>query len=126
MNLAKAIKNLAFFLFPLDNALILAYNEGTKGKVVFKMTVKEYNKIRAAVFQAALENSAEVEEAIRVEGVAYIYDVQALPDKHVVLVLTHQAQLNDNVLRKLGFDNPEAATARLVMTLNRQTKCATF
>lgn len=86
------------------------------------MTIKEYNKFRSAVFDAAME-IPEVAEAIRVAGVAQIVEVHQLPDKHGVLVLTAKTQLNDYTLRTHGFD-PEKVDVKTRVILHQQTKCA--
>lgn len=86
------------------------------------MTVKEYNKIRCAVYEAAMK-IPEIEEAVRICGIARIVEVKQLPDKHGVLVLTEKTQLNDNTLRAEGFD-PEKAETHTRVVLHRQTKCA--
>lgn len=87
------------------------------------MTVKEYNKIRRAMFDAAKE-IPEVAEALKF-GNAFIYDVAQLPDKHEIIVLNNKTQMHDNTLREHGFD-PAACTVALKMRLNRATKCAEF
>lgn len=87
------------------------------------MTIKEYNKFRSAVYAVGLE-IPEVREAIDVAGIAYLYEVEELPDKHGVLVLTAKTQLNDNTLAASGF-SPNA-DVRLRAVFNRQTKCVTF
>lgn len=88
------------------------------------MTIKEYNFLRRSAYESALEIE-EINKAVSTSGVAYIYEVEQ-GTSHVVLVLTNKAQLNDNALLAHGIKEPSAASVRLVMSLNRQTKCATF
>ena len=86
------------------------------------MTIKDYNKIRSAVYEAAME-IPDVQEAIRVAGIARIIEVHQPPDKHGMLVLTSSTQLNDNTLRQHGFD-PDGVDVRTRFVLHQQTKCA--
>lgn len=88
------------------------------------MTVKEFNKIRRSVYDLTMEN-AEVAAAVNTTGTAYVYEVEC-GDRHEILIFNHRSQLNDAVLKEAGFASPDAATARLCLTLNRATKCATF
>jgi len=96
------------------------HNPGGKEK---NMTVKEYNALRHSIFCAAME-APEIEDAVNNSGVAYIYDVWQ-GENHTVLVLTAKTQLNSNTLIENGFD-PELTDTRLVLKLNRQTKCVYF
>lgn len=86
------------------------------------MTLKEFNKLRADIFSAAM-NIPDVADAVRTSGVAYIYDLFQLPGKHQVVVLSAQTQMHDNLMRERGFD-PEQTTAALKLVLYGQTKCA--
>ena len=88
------------------------------------MKIADFDKLRHAIFVEATQNE-EVFEALRVNNIVYLYDVTDGKQQHGVLVLTAKTQLNDNTLAQNGFD---AATARahLVLTLNRDTKCANF
>ena len=86
------------------------------------MTIKEYNKFRSAVYASAME-IPDVQEAIRVAGIAQIVEVHQLPDKHGILVLTGRTQLNDNTLREHGFD-PEKVDVKTRVVLHQNTKCA--
>lgn len=88
------------------------------------MTVKEYNKIRREVFDVAMQND-EIRRTVEENGVAYIVDMTEPSGKHGFLVLSQKTQINDSVLEEHGFD-AETTTAKITMTLNRQTKCATF
>lgn len=88
------------------------------------MTIKEYNKLRTAVFDAAM-SIPDVADAVKVSGTALIYDLFQLPDKHEVAVLTNHTQLNDNFFLAHGF-SPADTKAVLKMKLNAQTKCADF
>lgn len=88
------------------------------------MTIKEYNKLRADIYSAAMENQ-DVADAINGSGIAYIYEITQLPDKHKVLVLTAKTQMNSYVLREHGFD-PDRVSVELRLTLHQQTKCADF
>lgn len=88
------------------------------------MTIKEFNKLRRSVYDLSMEN-AEIAAAVNATGTAYIYEVEC-GDKHEVLILSHRSQLNAAVLKDAGFSSPDDATARLCLTLNRATKCATF
>lgn len=86
------------------------------------MTIKEYNKFRSAVYASAME-IPDVQEAIRVAGIAQIVEVHQLPDKHGILVLTARTQINDNTLREHGFD-PEKVDVKTRVILHQNTKCA--
>lgn len=86
------------------------------------MTITNYNALRRRIFDAATQDP-EIADAINVAGVAYVYELTQLPDRHAVVVLTAKTQLHDNLLREHGFE-PDKATARLTLTLNRRTKCA--
>ena len=86
------------------------------------MTIKEYNRIRTAIFAEAAK-IPEVEKALAIDGVAYIYEAVDATRQHTVLTLTAKTQLNDNTLRAAGID-PSTATCRLQMTLRQTTKCA--
>lgn len=88
------------------------------------MQIKEYNKLRTAVFSAAME-IPDIADAVETSGVALVYELRQLPDKHEVVVLTHRTQLNDNLLRSHGF-SPAETDAVLKLKLDRQTKCADF
>ena len=77
------------------------------------MTIKELNKIRGDIFSAGLEN-AEIKKALDVAGIAYLYELTELPDKHASIVLTARAQMNA-VLN---------ITPRLLSTASR-TLCST-
>ncbi len=88
------------------------------------MQIKEYNKFRTAVFSAAME-IPDVADAVKTAGIALVYELTQLPDKHEIVVLTQRTQLNDNLLRAHGFSPAETA-AVLKLTLDRQTKCAAF
>lgn len=88
------------------------------------MTIREFNKLRRAVYDQAMENQ-EIADAVNVCGEAFVWDVRS-GDKHAFLVLSHKAQLNDNVLREHGICDGENAVSKLVLHLNRKTKCADF
>ena len=88
------------------------------------MTIKEYNKLRTAVFSAAME-FPDIADAVETSGVALVYELRQLPDKHEVVVLTQCPQLNDNMLRSHGF-SPAETDVILKLKLNAQTKCAEF
>ena len=88
------------------------------------MTIKEYNKLRTAVFDAAME-IPDISDAVNSSGVALVYELRQLPDKHEVVVLTQRTQLNDNLLRSHGF-SPAETDVILKLKLNAQTKCADF
>ena len=88
------------------------------------MKIADYNKLRAAVFMEATKNP-EIADALRCSETCYLYDVADGKQQHGILVLTAKTQLNDNTLAAEGFD-PATARAERVLTLNRQTKCATF
>ena len=88
------------------------------------MTIKELNKIRGDIFSAGLEN-AEIKKALDVAGIAYLYELTELPDKHASIVLTARAQMNDNTLRERGF-TPENTKAKLLLTYHQQSKTVTF
>lgn len=85
------------------------------------MTKKEFNTIKRAAFDAALE-IPEVAEELKYGGV-YIYQLWELPDKHAIITLNYKTQLNSVTLRKYGFDS-ERVSAELVCYLNPKTKCA--
>ena len=88
------------------------------------MTTKEYNALRHAIYE---EGAAvpEIRAALDAAGIAYLYDVHCLPDKHAVLVLTDRHQLNDNTLTERGLD-PATADVTRCLTYHRQTRCVTF
>lgn len=88
------------------------------------MRISDFNKLRAAIFAEAMKNP-EIADALRYNNRCYLYDVTDGNQQHGVLVLAAKTQLNDNTLTQHGFD---AATARadLVLTLNRDTRCAAF
>lgn len=86
------------------------------------MTIREYNQLRRDIYDRAIQE-AEVAQAIKSSGTAYIYEIEQ-GDKHAVLVLSHRSQLNDAVLRDRGISEPAAAEARLVLTLNQPIKSA--
>lgn len=88
------------------------------------MKIADFNNLRHDIFSEAAK-LPEVSDALRLNNIVYIYEVTDGKQQHGVLVLSAKTQLNDNTLAQNGFD---AATARahLVLTLNRNTKCATF
>ena len=88
------------------------------------MKIANYNQLRAAVFMDATKDP-EVADALRYSDRCCLYDVIDGENQHGILVLTARTQLNDNVLTENGFD-PATASAKLVLTLDRKTKCATF
>ena len=88
------------------------------------MTIKEYNRLRTAVFAAAME-IPDIADAVKTSGVALVYELRQLPDKHEIVVLTQRTQLNDNLLRAHGF-SPAETDVILKLKLNAQTKCADF
>lgn len=88
------------------------------------MTIKEYNQLRTAVFASAME-IPDVADAVNSSGVALVYELRQLPDKHEVVVLTHRTQLNDNLLRSHGF-SPAETDVMLKLRLDGRTKCADF
>lgn len=89
------------------------------------MTVKEFNALRAKVYQEAIEMLPEAAELIRTEGVAYIYEIEDRKGQHGYAVVSRSSQVNSNTLRALGYD-PDEPRIRLQLTLNRATKCAVF
>ena len=88
------------------------------------MTVKEYNKIRTAVFDAAME-IPDIRDAVKTEGVALVYELTQLPDKREIVVLTQRTQLNDSFVSAHGF-SPAETRAVLKLKLTARTKCADF
>lgn len=79
--------------------------------------------MRSRIFNAAMENG-EIAEAVKTSGVAYVYDIFELPDKHAVLVLTAETQMNDNTLKESGFS--PAAHIRRVLVVHGQRKTVDF
>jgi len=88
------------------------------------MTIKEYNTIRRAAYDAALQ-IPEIADKMCAADELLLFEITQLPDKRAFLPLAYRSQLNDNTLREIGFDS-NRAEARLVMTLNRKTKCASW
>lgn len=88
------------------------------------MTIKEYNKLRTAVFDVAMQ-IPDIADAVNTSGTALVYELHQLPDKREVIVLTQRTQLHDNLLRSHGF-NPAETDVILKLKLNAQTKCADF
>lgn len=88
------------------------------------MNIKEFNTIRRAVFDAAIQ-IPEIADKLCATDTVLIYDLTQLPDKHIILPLNYKSQLNDNTLRAHGF-NPDRVIVKVVMSLNRKTKCATW
>ena len=86
------------------------------------MTVKEYNAIGVAAYEQAVK-IPEVEEAMRRNGVAMIYDIRE-GQKHEIWTVAHTSQVSDKTLSDHGFTSEAAITLR--MWLNRLTKCAYF
>lgn len=86
------------------------------------MTIKEYNTIGRATYEAAVK-IPEVEDVLRANGTARIYDISE-SQKHEVWTVAHKTQINSETLREHGFTND--ATVTEIMFLNRQTKCAYF
>lgn len=88
------------------------------------MTIKEYNAMRREFYDKAMENS-EIAETVRICGGASVWEVTEA-DRHIVMVLAYDTQLNDNTLKERGIINPENAFCKKILHLNRQTKCADF
>lgn len=86
------------------------------------MTVKEFNTIRHAAFVAAMEIE-DVRDAFATNNIVYIYEVTD-GENHRVFALSYKTQMNNETLRTNGFT--ENARIKLVMTLDRTTKCAQF
>ena len=87
------------------------------------MTKKEFNQIRTAIFEEAIKIES-IKKSLELSPNVYIYELTQA-DKHKYIELTHKTQLNDNTIRENGF-NPEIVNVKLIMTLNRATKCASF
>lgn len=88
------------------------------------MKIADFNNLRHEIFSEAAK-FPEVSDALRHNNGVLVYEVTDGKQQHGVLVLTAKTQLNDNTLVQNGFD-PKTARAHLVLTLNRDTKCATF
>lgn len=86
------------------------------------MTIKEFNTIRSAAYNAANE-IPEIKRALDVAGVAYVYDARQ-GDHHELLVFTAKTQCNDNTLAEHGFT--AAAEVSLILVAHRQTKSVKF
>lgn len=88
------------------------------------MKIREFNEFRSAVYQAAMEN-VEIAKTVNNEGVAFVYDLFELPDKHKIVVLSLESQLNGLFLQEIGF-SPEKTKARLLLKVHRQRKTVDF
>ena len=88
------------------------------------MTLKAFNELRGRFYAAAMED-AEIREAVEVSGVAHVYELEQLPDKHAVIVLTARTQLNDNTIQEQGFD-PAAVQVRYRFSVSRQRRTVLF
>jgi len=88
------------------------------------MTVKAFNELRSQFYAAAMED-AEIREAVEVSGVAHVFELEQLPDRHAVLVLTARTQLNDSTIRAQGFD-PAAVQVRHRFSVSRQRRTVLF
>lgn len=88
------------------------------------MTVKEYNELRHSLYLEGLEHE-EIRKALDNAGVAYLYEIEQLPDKHSVVILTATTQMNSNMLRGLGFD-PDASVVTQRLKYIRQRKIVEF
>ena len=84
------------------------------------MTVKEYNTIGRAAYEAAIK-IPDVQEVLDHNSVAMIYDTRE-DQKHEIWTVAHSSQVNGETLREHGFT--KNAQCVPVMWLNRQTKCA--
>lgn len=87
------------------------------------MKVKEMSRIRHAMFVEAMEID-DVRNALAISDTAFIYDIME-GTRHGIEVLTRESQMNRKFLTDLGF-NPDQCKVKLVMTVNRQTKTASF
>lgn len=88
------------------------------------MTKKEYNALRVAIYNAAMQNP-EIKRTIDQNGVAQLWNAVDATGQHKILVLSARTQLNDNTFRDNGLD-PETVAVRKLLTLNRQTGAATL
>lgn len=86
------------------------------------MTVKELNKMRSEMYQVAMQYE-DFAEAINNEGRAIVYEI-ALGDKHAVVVLTRESQMNYAFIESLGFD--QNARVEWLFTGTRSTKTIYF
>lgn len=87
------------------------------------MKVKEMNGLRHMMFVEAMKIE-DVRNALSTSDTAFVYDITERA-KHRIEVLTRRSQMNRKFLTDLGF-NPDQCGVELVMTVNRQTKTASF
>lgn len=87
------------------------------------MKVKEMNRLRHMIFVEATQIE-DVRNALATSDTVFIYDIRER-EKHRIEVLTRESQMNRKFLTDLGF-NPDECRVELVMTVNRQTKTASF
>lgn len=86
------------------------------------MTVKEFNAIGRATYEAAVK-IPEVAERIASDGQVMIYSIRE-GQKRAIWCVTRASQINHETLRADGFtDN---ADVDRMMWVIRQTKCAYF
>lgn len=75
------------------------------------MTVKEFNTIKAAAFNACT-NIPEIQEILSTGYAAHVWEVWE-GQKHEYIVTSGLSQMNDNLLRKHGFTPEKAKVQRL-------------
>lgn len=89
------------------------------------MTTKELNKIKTTVFNLCIEVMTP-EELTFFDGghnSAYLYEISE-GTKTARIWVAYKTQINANTFKAHGFT--ESAKATLLISLNKQTKCADY
>lgn len=88
------------------------------------MKVKDFNKIRSAMYYEAIKNK-EVAKDLQINDTCSIYEIWDGKGQHGFMVITAKTQLNDNALRERNFDI-ETVHIEFKMKLHRTTKQASW
>jgi hypothetical protein len=88
------------------------------------ITTKQLNKIRCEIYNSFLETMSEHDlYNFNTFGVSYLYEIWE-GSKVLRTWVTQKTHINTASLRTFGFS--ENATATLLVTLSKQTKCAAY
>lgn len=98
--------------------------ELSKPKLAQGITTKQLNKIRCEIYNSFLASMNEQDlHNFNTFGVSYLYEIWE-GDKVLRTWVTQKTHINTASLRTCGFS--ENATATLLVTLSKQTKCAAY
>lgn len=88
------------------------------------MKKSEFNRAMSSLY-AAFADIDEVKTALKTNDIVSIYRLNEGSDEKYVAV-TNRQQINDNLIKSLGFDSVYDVESKLLFHLNRKTKCATI